>query len=170
MTILTIRGTCSSPCKIGDIALSSAREICCLIDQSSFTASVGRILNRVKTQGYRPSVLDLGATLSFQRIVMQIYIVSMKRTSIRRRKLMDRYYFLAVRRAQRTTQSAWGIALLDNALSCMNEYSQAVRKYVVDKFANASDFHINRPSQGSEGYSRDVMKNGKVLLVAGGPI
>ena len=61
-----------------------------------------------------------------------------------------------------------GDALLDNALSCMNEYSQAVRKYVVDKFANASDFHINKPSQGSEGYSRDVMKTAKYCLVAGG--
>ena len=69
---------------------------------------------------------------------------------------------------RKTSATCSGEELLANALSCMSEYSQGVRQYVVNKFTNASEFHINKPSEGSDGFSRDVMKTAKYCLVAGG--
>ena len=60
-----------------------------------------------------------------------------------------------------------GERLLQNRLSCMDEYSQGVRMYVVDTFQNVSGFSINEP-HGGDSWSRETMKTAKYCLVAGG--
>ena len=61
-----------------------------------------------------------------------------------------------------------GESLLQNRLSCMSEYSQGVRMYVIEMFQNVSGFSLNERTNGQDAYSRDVMKTAKYCLVAGG--